>query len=170
MVYCNQRSVDIFWQVKNTKEGCRGHWNCKEQRNYMLSFKYIYCSLARGLKNKHCFPRQHGRELDPSLDHWLVQAIGTGFTFFYWGHIKFFKDQTPQTFFFFFLRKLKLSVVFMRQFSVSSIPVITSSLQEVICNIFLEERLVRHIKVSRMSRMDLWTESCLPWKCMLCLY
>jgi len=135
------------------------HCNSKEERNHSLSFKYIYFSLAVGLKNKHCFPRQHGRQLDPSIDHWLVQAKGTDFTFYYWGHIKFFKDQTPQNF---LLRKVKLSVVFTRQLLVFSIPVVTSSLQEVICNIFLEEYLVRHIKVSRMSRMDLRTASCLP--------
>lgn len=62
----------------------------------------------------------------------------------------FFKDQTPQNF---LLRKLKLSVLFMRHL-VASIPVVASSLQEVICNIFLEEYLVRGTKGSRMSRLD----------------
>lgn len=53
------------------------------KKEIMLSFKYIYLSLALGLKNKHCFPRQHVRELEPSLDHCLVQAKKKGFTFYY---------------------------------------------------------------------------------------
>lgn len=70
----------------------------------------------------------------------------------------FFTDQTLQNL---LLGNLKWPV-FMRHLLRSSIPIVTPSLQEDICNSFLEEYLIRYIRVNRIIRMDLWTKSYSP--------
>lgn len=152
-------SADVLWEVTNTKEGCREVIVMARKKEivtfeiHLLAFKTGTC-----LQNEHCFPRQNGWELNSSLHHWLVQTKEVDFIFYCWVHIKFFMDKTLQNL---LVRNLKLSV-FMRHLLESYIPVVTSSLQEIIRNSFLEGYLIRHIKVSRIIRMDVWTKSYLP--------
>lgn len=121
-----------------------------EERNYVALQIHL---LA--FKTTTVFPDSMD---ESSIHHWFVQTKDMGFTFYCGAHIKFFTDQTLQNLLF---RNLKLSV-FMRHLLMSSIPIVPPSLQEVICSSFLEEYLIRYIKVNRIIRMDLWTKSYLP--------
>lgn len=147
--------ANILWQVKNAKEGCREVIVTARKKAIMLPSKYIYLPSKQAPVFKTSSVISDSMD-ESSIHHWFVQTKEMDFIFHCWVCIKFFMDQALQNL---LLRNL---TTLMRHLLGSSIPVVTSSWQEVICNSILKEYLIRYIKVNRILRIDLWTKSYLP--------